>query len=182
LALTLALAACTSNGTGASTFSTSVTASTQLGMLQSAQQQQLCADLKAFTSSSSVYADALDAGCRIAGIVVAGLSNAQTDGDLQAACTQAYNACKDDAGKSSSLGTETAAACEALTSSCTATVAQLTTCLNDMFGALHMALASVPSCGSITRASLADGGGLKLDFDVPESCKALADACPELKK
>jgi hypothetical protein len=180
ITLALILSACGSDGgSGSATFTTSVPSATPLNMLSSSQLQTLCNDLKSFAMSSSVYADAKDAGCRLAGMIAAALSGKTTDSDLQAACTTAYNQCKS-APVDSGTMTDTGLACTAAPPTCTATVGEVTTCLNDEFSQLGQLLKSIPSCSQLTKAYLnGDAGIVGGSNEAPASCKSLEAKCPE---
>jgi hypothetical protein len=153
------------NTSGGGPFTTSVPASTPLTGLSSAQQTQLCKD---FTT----YADAtlVPALCKLDGLLAAAFTGGTTDAQVQAACAAGYSACLTADGGSTVM-------CNAngVPSTCTATVGDLTSCLNMQ----SAAFAQVPSCSTLTVASLAgafgDGGSatepaICMQFDSGGSC------------
>ena len=173
--------ACGNGGSsGSATFSTSVSGSAKLSELSSTQLTQLCNDLQAFTETSPVYADAVEAGCRLAATFAAELGNPQSDGALQQACMTAYNSCKSDSGKVGSVSTQDLA-CNAQPTTCTATVAEMTACLNDYFAELDKVFKGLPTCSQLTRAGLADGGP-SFTIAEPASCQTLDTKCPSPTK
>ena len=167
---------CSSNdggSTGSGTFTTSVSSTATLSSLTSAQQTQLCNDLKSFAASSTEYADAVEVGCRLAGIVVGALSNPTSDGALQQACMPVYTNCKATPPDQSTVSN---VACTAPPATCQATVAELTACLNDTFSELHGLLSSVPSCSQVTLAYLKGDAGISSVTSA--SCTAFKSKCP----
>ena len=134
-----------SGGTnGGGSFTTSVPSGTKLTGLTSGQATQLCTDFNNY--SQNILAPAL---CTTLGILAAEFSGATSDADLQAACTAGYNSClTSDGGTTSSC---TASAVMTEPAACTATVGDLTTCLNSMGSGNNQ----VPTCSTLTAASLA---------------------------
>jgi hypothetical protein len=175
LGLVLLTSACGSDGGSSSstTFSSSVPATAKLSDLSSTQLSTLCNELKSYAQSSSVYADALEGGCRLAGILAGAFSSPKTDSELQQACMPVYNQCKSaPPGQGSSQ-----LACTAPPSGCQATVGDLTTCLNDSFAAESHVLSSIPSCSQVTLSYLKMDGGSSVDT-TPASCQSFATKCP----
>jgi len=133
---------------GSGPFTTSVPGNTPLTGLSGTQQTQLCKD---FTT----YADATlaPALCKSVGLLLAAFSGGTTDAQLQTACAAGYASCL-----SADGGATVTCDPSATPSTCTATVADLTACFN----AQSAAAAQIPSCSSLTAASLAsalgDGG------------------------
>ncbi len=182
LAILALAAACGSSSTSSSegTFSTSVAATALLGDLSSAQETQLCNDLHVF-SATTVYKNAVEGGCRLSGIIIAGLSHAQSDSDAEAACMNAYDSCKTDPASTNALS-ETNFACYGVSTSCKATVGQFAACLNDSFAALSQELAVLPTCSNLTRAGLAGDAGFPVTLPQPSSCATFVTNCPEAQR
>jgi hypothetical protein len=142
--------------------------------LTPAQQAQICSDGQGF--AKSISAD----GCKAEGILAAAAlsltNSAASNADLQAACTAASTDCINGA---ADAGTSQCDFSSFQSASCTATVAQLSACLNDTGATEDQAVAKLPSCGSLTAQSLA----ATLDQDAgasssPASCVAFDNACP----
>jgi hypothetical protein len=175
-ALALALVGCGGNsgGGGGSHFSTSVSGSTPVASLTPAQQAQICSDAQGF--AKSISADV----CKAEGILAAAelsLTNSSaSNADLQAACTAASADCTNGV---ADAGTGQCDFSSFQSASCTATVAQLSACLNDTGAAEDQAVAKLPSCSSLTTQNL----NATLDQDAgasssPASCVAFDNACP----
>jgi hypothetical protein len=133
---------------GSGPFTTSVPSSTPLTGLSGAQQTQLCKDFTAYADTTLV-----PALCKSVGLLLAAFSGGTTDADLQTACAAGYASCL-----ASDGGATVTCSPNATPSTCTATVGDLTACFN----AQSAAAAQIPSCSSLTAASLAsalgDGG------------------------
>ncbi len=142
------------NNGGGAPFSTSVPAGTKLTSLSQTQAQQLCNDLDSYTSRTLAPALCKELGIESAVFAAAFATTPPSDSDLQAACTQAYNAClHPDGGTTTTNCDPTSLTGEP--STCQATVGDLTTCANDQGAAFQQASASIPSCATLTAASLA---------------------------
>jgi hypothetical protein len=148
----------TGSGNTSGTFTTSVPSGTKLTGLTSGQVTQLCTDIANFARAEEptvCNAEAPFNGLFAADFDLLVNPNA-TDAELRADCTSASA----DGGTCSSNGTCNIAS---IPSSCQATVADYTTCLNQAITAELQYFAAFPSCSSITAASLnalfaADGG------------------------
>jgi len=150
---------------GSGPFTTSVPGNTPLTGLSGTQQTQLCKDFT--TYADSTLAPAL---CKLDGLLAAAFTGGTTDADVQAACAAGYSACLTADGGSTVMCNQNGAP-----STCTATVGDLTSCLNMQTAAF----AQIPSCSSLTVASLAgafgDGGSATepavcMQFDTGGSC------------
>jgi hypothetical protein len=153
------------NTSGGGPFTTSVPSSTPLTGLSGAQQTQLCKDFTAYADTT--LAPEL---CKIDGLLFAAFSGGTTDAEVQTACAYGYSACLAADG-----GTTVTCNPSGAPSTCTATVGDLTTCLN----AQATAAAQIPSCNTLTVASLGsafgDGGSsmepaVCTQFDQGGSC------------
>jgi len=165
---------------GSGTFATSVPASTKLTALTPTQAQQLCNDLDTFAQRSLSGST-----CKLIGIEAALLLQAfsdtpATDAQLREACTQAYNGCLNPDG-----GATTTDKCDPATfttqpTTCQATVGDVQACENDQAAAYQQAFASVPSCSSLTAASLASSSGADAGTTTttePASCTKFSSTC-----
>jgi hypothetical protein len=175
-AVIMAIAAgCSSSGGGGATFSTSVPSSSQANTLTPAQTTQLCNDLNSFANKELKSLNF----CQVVGVLQAASDamsdSTLTDSDLQTECSQFVTLCNalfntPDAGTTTS-------SCDP--SMCTATVGQLTTCLNDQAVAAQKYSQMLPSCSMATRARLAtvnpDAGPMD-----PASCTSLPAGCQDV--
>jgi hypothetical protein len=135
-------------GSGNGTFTTSVPGGTPLTGLSGTQQTQLCNDFRSYAETT--LAPDL---CKVEGLLLAALSGGTTDAALQAACASGYQSCLAADG-----GVTVTCNPSAAPSTCTATVGDLTACLN----ASSASTQQFPSCSTLTAATLAtffaDGG------------------------
>lgn len=170
-------------GTG-SGFTTSIGSGTKITGLTSGQATQLCSDIESYENRTltPITCPALPA---IEGLDAANddlIENSSATGaELQAACT----ARKADAGtcpisSSADAGLDS---CDisSVPSTCTATVGDLTACLDDMVTSYSQFVAAIPTCTTLTPAIVAayfaadGGGGGPAD---PASCAVIeSDAC-----
>jgi hypothetical protein len=158
-------------------FTTSVPSGTKLTGLTSAQQTQLCNDIDNYGRAESptiCKATASITGLAAAYIDLLG-NSAATTAELQAACTAASQ----DAGTCGPTGT-----CNigSIPSSCQATVGDYTTCINQELTADLQYFDSLPSCGSITAASLSaffatDGGASSAGPMESATCMMFDSTC-----
>ncbi len=136
------------SGNSSGTFTTSVPGSTPLTGLSGPQATQLCNDF-------GTYAEATLTPelCKVEGLLLAALSGGTTDAMLRTACASGYQSCL-----ASDAGATVTCNLTAAPSTCTATVGDLTACLNQSSTATDQ----IPSCSTLTAAMLAtflaDGG------------------------
>lgn len=169
-------------GTGLPTgpaFTTTVPGNTAVNALTTAQQMQFCTDLNTPTNAQ------IQIGCNGAAVQNAGEAAAAqsslTDATLRVSCANDFNKCVAffaGGGAQSDAGAPT---CDySSLATCSATVADFTTCLNDDF---HDTFAGIPTCDTLTRTT-AIGAAFILDSDggVPEpaSCMAVDAKCPSM--
>jgi hypothetical protein len=166
-------AGCGGGGRGA-TFVTTVPGGTPLGALTGDQVAQLCSDQDRFLTQASYATDVCRFTAGFAVSLEAELYPDETDDDLRAACTAAYEACLNPEGAAGGDVT-----CGARPAACTATVAELGACLNDQVAEVHALAQSVPSCDELTRAGLTNDGGTGAVQTTPASCLAVASKCAQ---
>lgn len=156
--------------TASGDFSSGLSGDKQLGSLTDQEFAGLCQKLHDYVSTSSFLEKAEEFSCRISGLFVATLSNAQTDAELQSSCKTAYNACL-------AAPTTTTETCTKPDATCTATVAEYEACMSDSIEAFGEALKAVPACSELTLALLAMSGDDMMSQE-PASCTALKAKCP----
>ncbi len=171
----------TGSGKGGATgaFTTSVPAGTKLTDLTPAQAAQLCNDLQSYRGNSSAFL--CQASSSVGPLTDAYLDLLQnptaSDSELQTVCASDVV----DAGCILvDAGTYN---CDpsVLPSTCVATVGDYTTCVNDRSAAFAKFDSSLPSCSTLTAASLkaifeADGGS-GLEPPEPPSCSTFYSTC-----
>jgi hypothetical protein len=176
LAITF-LAACSSSADLGS-FKSSLDGQDVLGQLTPAQDRTLCDELTSFASSSGFERDSEEAVCRATGVLGIALTvdASATDAEVRAACKTAYDACR--AGWDSGV-------CNAPDPACTATVAELTACMNDGFRYIEMELKSLLTCDQLTAAMVrqeaqqqAGQGSAPPASTAPQSCQDYELKCP----
>jgi hypothetical protein len=154
-------------------FSSSLDSQRTLDGLTTEESSTLCNEILSFETRSGMQADIMELDCRAnasVGIHAPG-DTSQTDADVRAACKEEYDLCK--ASYQISAGT-----CASPPTNCSATVAELVACVNDMFRWTESALADTPMCNAITVAELDARGSSNVEPPQPASCLALAQKCP----
>jgi hypothetical protein len=173
----------TTGGGGA--FTTSLPAGTKVTSLTTAQATQLCNDLESYVNNN-LFPSICKEASALSGPEAAYfdlLENpSATDADLRAACVSAAamdagNPCTD---IQLDGGTETCDISQ-IPATCQATVGDYTTCINDMATADNQLYASVPSCSTLTAASVtayfAADGGASAEPPEPASCSKFDSTC-----
>jgi hypothetical protein len=169
------LVGCGGSSDGGSSFSSSVPGSAMLGSLSAGDQQKLCGELESYVSGSTFKSGEIKASCGLAGILAATLATDQSDAGIQAACKMAYDQCATGINNA----TADAAQCDLSGSTCTATVSELTACLNADVAAFDSI--SVPSCASLTAANLKNSGPASAPAQTePAACAAIEMKCPNI--
>ncbi len=141
------LAGCGSNA-DLGGFSSTIDGKTEIDKLTTAQQQTLCDEVTSFSKTSGLEQDMTELLCRYGGILAAALTapDGATDAQVRAACQTGYDMC---------ISTQSSGTCNvAGAATCTATVAELSACLNDGFESYQAALKATPPCSAITAAAI----------------------------
>lgn len=158
-----------SDSSGSGGFSTDLPGSKPLSDLTPDEVEQLCDDLDAYYANGSVTADLQELSCRLAGLLGAAFSGAETDEAAQTACQMAYDSCQAEPGESTWE-------CEAPSADCTATIDELTACTNDSAESLRDATQQFPACSELTLDDLSASPGE--EGTGPASCTTLQTKCP----
>lgn len=158
-----------SNGSGSGGFSTGISGTKPLSDLTADEIEQLCDDLDAFYTNSSVSSDLQELTCRFASLLGAAFAGAETDEEAQTACQMAYDSCQ-------AKPIESTRECGPPSGECTATVAELTACTNDSAEGLNEAREQFPDCSELTLDDL-EAEPVEEDTQ-PTSCKTLEMKCP----
>jgi hypothetical protein len=160
---------------GTPPFMTAVPGTTPLGQLTQAQFGTLCGDVATYRSLLAADPSFRAVYCAFGGITAAtrAAGPSATDADVQQACSAAASSCMSAPQQPFTL------ACEVTVSAtCTATVAQYTTCLDDSVAAAEVSVAAIPSCDSLTVAELRGDGDTLGTPTPPASCATYDAACP----
>lgn len=159
---------------------TTVDGSASLSNLSPSQMTQLCTDVNGFTAGTLVP-DVCRLQAYFATVAAAAANQNESDTALRTACSATFEQCvgPSDAGIAGhDAGGLDGGACAGLSSSqCTATVAELTSCLSDLNGAYQ----AIPACSALSRTSLttdAASTGTKGTIPIPGSCVTLNAKCP----
>jgi hypothetical protein len=161
---------------GTSSSGTSVTTlsdSKALGALTPADATQLCKDTYAYFGNAIPMATA----CKYKGLSYATSSSAPTDSQFRQVCTDHETTC---AQAGSGVGTADNPGCSDIPSTCTATVAQYSTCISDEVAAFNQGMSRLPSCATATSASISAVWEVMIPPTPPASCDSLTNKCPEL--
>jgi hypothetical protein len=167
---------------GGGSFTTSVPSGTKLTALTPQQATQLCTDADNYTTTLTPDL------CKLLAIETTALTlelsgtAPPSDAMLQAACTQAYNDCLSGDGGFTSTSSCDPSTFTSEPSTCTATVGDLTTCVNADFATTKQELAQVPSCSSVTSANLISalatiGAEADAGTSMSATCTALESNC-----
>jgi hypothetical protein len=163
-------------GGGGTHFSTSVSGSAPVASLSGGQQAQLCGDIQHF--ASSLTGDLCRAEAFLAAALLEATNSSASNADLQSACNAAYSDCVN---ASADAGTGQCDFSTINPATCTATVAQVSACLNDLGAQTDRAVAAFPSCSSVTAQSITSAGSSATQdagAGQPASCVTLNNVCP----
>ncbi len=164
------------SGPGSTEFSSSLPGDKSLGSLSDSESAKLCSELESYYGpNGAVGKETKEVGCRFSALFLAAFSGATTDSALQAACKSGYDQCQ-----AAPAQTDTTT-CMKPAASCTATVAEMETCISDSTKALADLGSQFPECSKVTLASLQstmDPGTTPPASTDPPSCTAIEAKCP----
>jgi hypothetical protein len=170
---------CGGGSGGGATFSTGVPSGTEVQSLTPAQANQLCDDINSYFTKL-VDSPSLCQYAAVSAVANEAMQDTTlTDAQLQALCTSTTTAVcallTVDAGATGTPDGGTTSCGPA--AGCTATVGQLTACLNATGSSFTTFENMFPNCSMVTRAKLAS---LKLDAapNEPSACTVLDTTCP----
>jgi alpha-L-arabinofuranosidase len=158
-------------GGGAGTDVTSISGSSTIGSLDASQGTKLCDDTYAYFNKTIPQATA----CHWKGIAYATSSSAPTEAKLQQNCTNQESACN--AGDAGSVWANPG--CGDMPKSCTATVADYSTCIKDQAADFNKTVDALSACASFTQAGTAAIWDV-MAKDPPASCASLSNKCADL--
>jgi hypothetical protein len=182
LALLLAVALAGCGDEKSSALSTGVDRNKPLGTVTPSEAQAICTATQMWTNQAITSDKQQQVTCRVTSNAIAALSARPavmgappvTDAQLQMTCQTAYDTCIMRPAPAPAPSTA-APTCQAFPASCTATVAEYETCLNDVPPFLDMTLAMLPTCQTLTRLSILSV--LNLPNTLPASCKTFQSKC-----
>jgi hypothetical protein len=158
------------------TLDSGVSESKKLSELSADEQAKLCEAAQDLVSSSTFQKDMKEFSCKLEGVTATLMAEGDSDADLQEACKAAYDECM-----AEPADDEPAESCEYEETTCSATVGELETCMNDSLKMIGEIKSKVPSCDKVTKESMGDVMGDLLTMEPSESCKALEkDGCDSL--
>jgi hypothetical protein len=140
-----------------------------LNTLTPAEITQLCDDTNAYVGGSVSKQNA----CKYSALLDAASSSSPTEVELQAYCSDAENACNQDA---ASMGP--GALCGQVPSTCSATVAQYSVCIVDETALFEQGVSELVSCSMMTFDDVTSIYDVSTDADDAAGCMALMTACP----
>jgi hypothetical protein len=174
-----ALVGCGGGSGGSSGFSTSAPSGTEVQNLTPSQANQLCDEVNGYLmkqlDSPTLCQAAAVAGTATEAMMDSTLTDAQLQEVCSLAATQICSLLTADGGASGSADGG-ASSCGS-TAGCTATVAQLSACVNDTGASLSTFEKMFPTCSMVTRAGLASVNQDASPAE-PGSCKTLDTSCP----
>lgn len=153
---------------GSVDFTTTVAGTKTIDKLTPAEAAQLCKDFEA--ASAKQTASLAPGVCKLAG-----LFSTLEDNSTQATCEAAVQSCLAEFNKPDT----TEQMCEPITG-CTASVAEVTKCLNDQYAAARAFFDALPTCEQNAKGStepMGNGTGMGAPMQ-PASCKAIETTCP----
>jgi len=156
-------------GTGGGGSVTTLPGGTAVNALSPTEVTQLCNDTYTYFGSAIAKATT----CKWRGLAYAASSSAPSDAQAQSNCTSKESSCNQTDPWADNPG------CNDIPSTCTATVAEYSTCIGDEAAAFTQTVTGLKTCATLTRA---DTAAL---FDVmaappPASCMALMNKCADL--
>jgi hypothetical protein len=168
----LLLGACGGDDSNAK-FSSGLDPSKTPATLSPAERAALCGKVDSFLPSVMSKADL----CKISGMMGA-MFGMMGGGDLKALCTAAYDACMNE--PTEPTDPSDTESCSQGMSTCTATIGEIETCLNDIASTTQAEMAKIPSCSQITASSLTSVATSTSTSTNPASCTALEAKCPDM--
>jgi len=156
-------------GTGGSAPVTTLPGGTAVNALSPSEATQLCNDTYAYFGTAIAKATT----CKWRGLAYAASSSAPSDAQAQTNCTNKETSCNQTDPWADNPG------CNDIPTTCTATVAEYSTCIGAEAAAFIQTVNGLKTCVTLTRADTA------AIFDVmaaapPAACMALMDKCADL--
>jgi hypothetical protein len=167
----LLLAAC--DGSSHSNFSTGMDSGKTPASMSPADRATLCTKVESFLPTLMSKADM----CKLSGMMGAMLG--MGGGDLKALCTAAYDACMKEPDDPVETTGDTASCSQGM-STCTATVGEIESCMNDLDAMMRAEMAKIPSCSQLTLSDFTATSTTTETTTSPASCTALEAKCPDM--
>ena len=166
--VSLVLGAGCGGGDEGGAVSSGVPGSTVLGGMSNDSLQKVCASVDRWGKQAGMEDKLKEFGCRMRGNVAAALSQPDSRRDT---CQALYDPCAQAPAPTAASG----AGCTPPPSSCSATVGELETCLNQMPQVIDELLVILPTCADVASAP---GNPIATALTkIPSSCQALNAKC-----
>ena len=146
-------------------------ASTPATQLTDAQVKSFCDSASQAAAATLESGEARQAMCGFSGYFVASLGAASGGGDPAATCKMVYDECL------KAPAETTQSECTKPSSTCTATVGEIETCLNDSMAQLQQMLKTLPGCDDVGKDVQDPMLGMG---ETPPSCQVVEEKCPEV--
>jgi hypothetical protein len=181
IVLAATLAGCGPGSGGSGSFSTSVPGGDQVQNLSPAQAGQFCSDISAYLTNQIVSPGLCQAAAVVATASQAMQDPSISDAQLQLLCSYvATSVCQVLSADAGAGGSGSGAPSCGSTAGCTATVAQISACVEDTGSSFATFEGMFPSCSMVTRARLASINQNASPMQ-PASCASLGTSCPNFR-
>jgi len=150
---------------------TGLCADAPLNALTQTQQLQLCSDTGAYAAGVIDRA----VGCKYVAIVASASASAPTEAEMRVVCAAREMACNQDA---SIMGAGALTQCSGVPASCTATVAQYSTCVMDEAVVFEQGATALVSCSMLTLGDISTLYAIPMTATNAPGCTAIKAACP----
>jgi hypothetical protein len=157
------------SGGGSSAPVTSLSGTTAVNALSPSEATQLCNDTYTYFGTSIAKATT----CKWRGLAYAASSSAPSDAQAKQNCTSTETSCNMTDPWASNPG------CNDIPSTCTATVAEYSSCIRDEVSAFTQTVNGLVTCSALTRADTAALFDI-MAAPLPASCMALMNKCADL--
>ena len=150
---------------------TSLCGRAPLNSLTGAEAMQLCNDTSAYVAGSISRAT----GCKYAAIIAAASNSSPTEAQLQASCATTENTCNQD---DTVMRPGENTLCSQIPPTCTATVEQYSTCIEDEALLFEQGAIALVSCSMLTFGNLSTAYVVPAAASEAPSCRAVKATCP----
>jgi len=166
-----------------------------MNTLTPAEAQQFCSSAQAWAAASPYRGTMAELDCRIRGLLAVSNASALVGGATASPatappapgseptmCKAAYDACKQTQAEGADRVAELAGRCN-VAADCSATVAEVETCINGLSTKVEGVKSGVPSCDGVTTQSASDGLTRLLAFysqEMSGDCAPVATKCASM--
>jgi hypothetical protein len=150
---------------------TSICGSRTLGSLTQTEGLKLCSDTGAYVARTVTKAN----GCKYLAVVDAASLSSPDEEGMRSSCSAQESACN---ANPVSMGPGEDTICGDLPPTCTATVAEYSTCVMDETVLFEQGVGELIGCAMLTFANVSTVFDVSTNATMAASCQALATACP----